>query len=177
MKLTKIAALIRRYFTLAAAANTTSFPANLVNIPPGMVADNIALFGTLGNLQNVGAALDLDLIALNGGASTALTLTASQFNSEIIDYTGSAAGGVTITTPTAAQIIANLPNTIQSPGYNTLLYFMNDGSGQTVTLAAGANVTISGNATIANNTLRQFLVSVNVAAGTVNLVNMGTQNL
>lgn len=177
MKKTKIAALLSAYFRLGVAANSTNYSSTIWTPVPGMVPDNSALFGILGALQNLDLAIDFDLICLNGAASTAITLTAAQLLGGILDYTGSAAGGVTLTTPTAAQLIAGAPNTINPSGFNSLVYIINDGSGQTVTLANGSNVTVTGNNTIANNTMRQFLMNINVNAGTVTFVNMGTQNL
>lgn len=177
MKKTKIAALLSAYFSLGVAANTTNYLSVVAPAPAGMVPDNAALFGVLGALQNIDTSLDMDLLCVNGAAATTLTLTGAQMLAGVIDYTGSAAGGVTITTPTAAQIIAAAPNTINPNGVNMLVYFLNDGGGQTVTLSGGSGVTVTGNNTIATNTMRQFLMNINVAAGTVTLVNMGTQNL
>lgn len=174
MKIKRLAALLRDFFR--PGANTTDFPGNIWIPPGGFVPDAQALYGLVGGMYNANEALDLDLKCVVSSALT-LTLTAAQFINSIIDYSGAPGSGVTVTTPTAAQIIAALPSTIPGSGFNFLLYFMNDGAGQTITLAGGAGVTIAGNLTIATNTMRQFLVNVNPNAGTVNMVNMGTQNL
>lgn len=174
MKKTMIARLIAAFFR--PRANTTSLPGNIWIAPGGLVPDNTAMLGLTGGMQNANEALDLDLIAIVSSALT-LTLTAAQFVNSILDFSGAPGSGVTHTTPTAAQIIASLPPTIPAAGFNYLLYYMNDGLGQTITLTGGTNVTVTGNNTMATNTMRQFLVNVNPNAGTVTLVNMGTQSL
>lgn len=174
MKMKLIAALLRAYFR--PAANIINFPGNVYKVPGGMVADPYALYGLIGGMANANEALDYDLICVVSSALT-LTLTAAQFINSIIDYSGAPGSGVTVTTPTAAQIIAALPPTIPTDGFNYPLYFMNDGAGQTITVSGGTGVTVIGNNTIATNTLRQFMVNVNVGAGTVSMINLGTQNL
>ena len=73
-----------------------------------------------------------------------------------------------------AQIIAAMPATTPKNGFSWNLNFMNDNTGQTVTFAAGANVTLNATtATIATNTSRNFLVNVNINAGTVTIVGIG----
>lgn len=175
MKLTRIAASLRAFFR--PRVQTASLLGSIAKIPAGITPDNVGMWGLFGFMQNVNEAIDMDLLALIGGTATTITLTGAQFINGIIDYSGSPGGGVTLNTPSAAQIIAALPNTIPGDGFNFILYFINDNAGQTVTVTAGANVTISGNNTVATNTQRQFLVNVNVNAGTVTMVNMGTQNL
>lgn len=175
MKLNRITRALRSFFRHG--VNTTAFLGSVVKVPGGIVPDNVGGWGLFGFMQNVNEALDLDLNVLIGGTATSLTLTTTQFLSSIIDYSGSPGSGVTVTTPTAAQIIAALPNTIPGDGFNYLLYFINDSAGQTATITAGSGVTVSGTATVATATMRQFLVNVNVNAGTVTMVNMGTQNL
>lgn len=155
--------------------NSTSFPSSISLQPAGMVADAFALYGLLGLQANIDS-IDWDLNAIVSSALT-LTLTGAQFYVNVIDYSGAPAGGVTVTTPTAAQIIAALPPSIPTNGYNFPLFFINDGTGQTITVSGGTNVNVSGNNTIATNTCRHFLVSVNVGAGTVTMVNMGTVSL
>lgn len=155
--------------------NSTSFPSSVSVQPAGIVADAFAVYGLLGLQANIDS-IDWDLNAIVSSAA-ALTLTGAQFFANVIDYSGAPAGGVTVTTPTAAQIFAALPPSIPTNGYNFPLFFINDGTGQTITVSGGTNVTVSGNNTISTNTCRHFLVSVNVGAGTVTMVNMGTVNL
>lgn len=174
MKKTMIARLIAAFFR--PGVNTTNFLGSVWVQPGGLTPDNMALQGLLGGMANTNEALDYDLTCVVSSA-LAVTLTAAQFISTVIDYSGAPGSGVAVTTPTAAQIIAALPATIPASGFNFPLYFMNDSAGQTLTLGGGANVTIIGTATIATATLRQFLVNVNPGAGTVTLINLGTQNL
>lgn len=156
--------------------NTTSFIGNIAKIPGGVVPDNSGAWGLFGFMANMDA-LDYDIVAVPIGAATTFTLTGAQIIAGLTDITGSPGSGVTLNTPTAAQIIAALPPTIPGDGINMSIYIMNDGSGQTLTLTAGTGVTIVGNATIATNTVRQFIMNVNVNAGTVTMLNIGTQNL
>lgn len=174
MRLKTIAALIAGLFR--PRANTTSLAGTIFDVPAGIVADSSGAYGLFGLMNNLNL-FDLDLLALVS-SSLAITLTGAQIaQNNIIDHSGAPGSGVTVTTDTAANIIAAMPNTTPRAGINFLLYYMNDGLGQTVTLAAGSGVTIIGTATIGTNTLRQFLVNVNANAGTVTMVNMGTQNL
>lgn len=174
MKKTLLARLISAFFR--PKVNTTNFLGNIWTPPGGIVPDNTAMLGLLGGMQNANEALDLDLICVITSA-LAFTLTAAQFINSVIDYSGAPGSGVTVTTPTAAQIIGALPPTIPATGFNYLMYFINDSAGQTATMTGGSGVTVIGTATIATATMRQFLVNVNPAAGTVTMVNMGTQNL
>lgn len=176
MKLNRITRALRSYFRLP--INIVNFVGNVFIPPAGQQGvDNTALSGTLGGLQNVNEALDMDLICILGGTSTAITVPAATFINNIIDYTGSPGGGVTMTTPTAAQIIGALPNTIPGSGYNYLQYWINDSAGQTFTITAGSGVSVVGTMTVATATVRQVLVNVNPNAGTVTIVNMGGWNL
>lgn len=161
------------YFTLN--VNTSSYFGTISTIPAGITPDPVGFSGLIGLIANIDA-IDWDLFALVGASSTSITLTGSQFFVNIIDYSGSPGGGVTLTTPTALQIIAAMPASIPNI-YNFPWEFINDASGQTVTLTAGTGVTINGTATIANNTVREFLVSVNVLAGTVFIRNKGSKTL
>lgn len=170
-----ISKLIRAFFRLG--VNTTNFTGDVYQVPAGIVADNSAMLGLIGGLFNVNEAEDADIFCLVGGASTALTLTGTQFANQVIDYSGSAGSGVAVTTPTAAQIIAAFPSTIPATGYNIKWWFLNDSSGQTVTLTAGSGVTIVGTATIATATTRMFIVNINRGAGTVTLINVGSMSL
>lgn len=177
MKLTKIAAWLRDYLTLGGTpVNATTQGSSLAIFPPGMTPDDSALFGLIGFMAN-SEAVDNDLIAVAGGAATAVTLTAAAMIQNFINFSSTAGGGITATTPTAAQIIAALPPTIPPGGFNYSVFFINDNGGQTVTLTAGSGVTILGTATIATNTTRQFLICVNTNANTVTIINIGTQNL
>lgn len=179
MKRNRLAALISGLFRPGVGA-VTSLGATIFPVPAGYVADAVGANGLFGLMQNIDS-IDWDLVALVSSA-TAITLTGAQFFNNVIDHTGAPAGGVTVTTPSAAQIIAGMQaagvvTSVLGTGYNFPWFYINDGLGQTVTLAGGTGVTILGNNTMATNTNRHFLVSINVAAGTVTLVNMGTVSL
>ena len=92
-----------------------------------------------------------------------------------LNYTGTAGAAFTLTTDTAANIIAAIPNAQVGQQYD--LRVINTGSGYTATLTAGTGVTINGTATIANNTWRDFYVVI-ATSSTVTLqsVGVGTQS-
>jgi hypothetical protein len=168
-----ISKLIRALFRPQAAANTTSLPGQIANVPAGIVPDNVGMYGLMGLIANLDG-LDPDLIAVAGGAATAVTLTGVQMINMVVDFSSTASSGITVTTPTAAQIIAALPPTIPGAGFNFLWVFMNDGTGQTVTLAGGSGVTVNAKTlTVLTDTARCFIVNTNVNAGTVTIVGIG----
>lgn len=160
-----------------AAKNTTDYPGR-ISVPNFTNVDNVAVWGLLGNLQNNNALMGQGVNAILIASSTTPTLTAAEFISRIWDISGSPGGGFTITTPTAAEIIAALPKTIPGDGTcNFWIMCMNDDCGQTGTVTAGTGVTVLGTATVATNTNRTFWVNVNVGAGTVTMLNLGTMSL
>lgn len=76
--------------------------------------------------------------------------------------------------PTAAQVIVGVPNTLPRDG--TLQFesrIVNDGTGQTITLTTNTGLTLTGTMTIANNAWRDFMITINVGAGTYELTNIG----
>lgn len=179
MKKKLLSSLIAGLFRPGVGA-VTSLPASVFPVPAGYVPDAVGANGLFGLMANIDA-IDWDLIALVSSA-LAITLTPAQFFNNVVDHTGAPSGGVTVTTPTAAQIIAGMQaagvvTSVLQAGYNFPWFYVNDGLGQTVTLAGGTGVTVLGNNTMATNTNRHFLVSVNVPAGTVTIVNMGTVSL
>src|SRR5579859_3574915 len=102
-----------------------------------------------------------------------MTLTAAQFAPSAggydatVELTGVQTGAFNITTPTAAQILAALGNPL--PGQTFRVKVINQSTGAfTGTLVGGSGVTITGTATIAQNTWREFIVSV-VSATVVNV--------
>lgn len=185
MKLNAIVRALRKFFR--PSVNTTGFVGTVGTIPGGISSDMVGMWGLFGYLSNINVSLAPNIFVYAIGSSTTLTLSAapasasvpSAYHGGIVDISGSPGGSVTITTDTAANIIAkgfgtNIP---KSGSFGYYLGFMNDGTGQTVTLSGGSNVTITGNNTMSNNTIRWFYVNVNVNAGTVTMVNVGTQNL
>lgn len=160
------------------AKNTTSYPCRIKGETTSLTPDNVALNGVYGANANVGAVTSGGLAAVAIGSSTTPVLTAAQFVSNIWDVSGSPGGGYTLTTPTAAQIIGALPPTIPKDGqFGFEVQCLNDDSGQTATVTGGSNVTVLGTATVATNTSRTFFVTVNVNAGTVTMINLGSVSL
>ena len=149
-------------------------------VPPGMVLDNQSLFGLsrlMANVNNYSIALSAPI---NAGAG--FTITSAQFNQGVLNITA-ASGGFNATLPSTVALLAAMGPTIQLDGtYCEPFHLMNNGSGQTATLVAGdASTTVTGTATVATNTVREFLVTVNAAnaAGviTITFQNFGTRNL
>jgi hypothetical protein len=111
----------------------------------------------------------------NATAST--TLTAAEMTGGTVDViaamTGSLTAAATLTTDTAANIVAaaspNMPVGVQYK-----LRIINESSAAFAwTLAGGTGVTITGTATIAQDTWREFIVDI-TSATTVTLQNIGT---
>lgn len=78
----------------------------------------------------------------------------------------------TQTTRTAAQLYAD--DATAYPGQTYLLRIANSGAG-TLTLAGGSDVTVTGTATVATNTFRDFIVAYGgtAEAPTVTITNIG----
>lgn len=106
------------------------------------------------------------------GSIAAGVVTGAQFC--VWQQTGSTPGNQLVRT--AAQMLADTPN--GRVGMTTIFRVINTGSG-TLTIAAdgGATVTISGTATVAQNTWRDFLLTFNTATtATVQSIGIGTQS-
>jgi len=181
----RLLARLLRFFSLA-AANTTSYPGVPIN-PPGGLTQNDAsgFYGYFALLNNLVWSLGNTLNAFVSSSQTP-SPTAAQFLCGYFDHSGAPGGAVTLTTPTAAQIIAQLgaqiPGGGLNPGPNSSFSFrwryINDGLGQTTTVTGGTGVTVVGNAaTAGTNTWRDFLVNVNTSAGTVTMVDIGAGTL
>lgn len=85
-----------------------------------------------------------------------------------------AAGGVNVTTRTAAQIYADLAAQLgfNPPiGYSYEVVFVNTGGGQ-ITVVGGAGVTVTGTATVANAVTRIYIVTISGPSQVV-LQNVG----
>lgn len=143
----------------------------------GSATDNWSLTGILGHLNAL-----FQRVFTNAPGNANVTIAAATIVGGLIDRSGTAGGGFTDTTDTAANIIAALPPNTPSGWAGTVRY-MNRGTGQTATLAPGSGVTIvvagsNQNASIANNNWRDFqlLVTGSPAQGqtaAVTLTNLG----
>ena len=157
--------------------NATSFTSSIIMASQNLTPDGTAVFGLVGNMYNANALDANPLIPVPIGTSVAFTLSPAQFGAAVLDISGTSAGAVALTTPTAAQIISSLPASVPKLGFNFLTFFQNDNLGQTITVTGGTGVTVLGTATVATNTDRIYLVCVNILAATVTLINLGTLSL
>lgn len=168
----RILAVLAKFFALPAA----SASGRVVVVPGGIVPDNVGMWGLWGAVQNLDQAAAIGFTSVASSA-TSVTATAAGVAGGILNRTGSPGGGVAETTPTAAQIIAALPNTIPLDGtFQYVMRYINNGLGQTVTWTAGSGVTVTGTATMATNTWRDFLVTVD-SASAVTFTNIGAGTL
>lgn len=133
---------------------------------------NEALFGLLGAVANLNQGARVGYTTVDSGSQT-VTATAAAVAGGILNRTGSPGGAVTETTPTAAQIIAALPQSRLTDGtYQFWFRYINNSLGQTTTWTAGSGVTVTGTATIGTNAWRDFLVTVD-SASAVTFTNLG----
>ena len=149
----------------------------LVDISKLKDRDNAAAFDFLGNFF-VSGVLTKYAAATNtsGFTATAAQLTGGSVMT-VLNLTGALGAGANITTDTAAAIIAVL----QSPvvvGQSYMLRIINSSSANFAwTVVGGTGVTVNGTATIAQNTWRDFTVTVATATTiTMQAVGTGTQS-
>jgi hypothetical protein len=111
--------------------------------------------------------------------ATAHVLTAATYltggaTGVILAMTGALTGATTATTDTAANIIAAIPQAQRYIGFTYRLRVINESSGDFAwTIAGGTGVTITGTATVAQDTWREYVVTI-ATATTVTLQNVGT---
>lgn len=109
--------------------------------------------------------------------NTPCTLTGAQMagaNDVTVNLTAVLAGAGTLNSATAAQIVAAIPNAVVGQSYR--LRIINSSSGAFAwTLTTAAGVTLTGTMSIAQNTFRDFVVTlVSLTAVTVQQVGTGT---
>lgn len=94
----------------------------------------------------------------------------------VLNLTGTLAAGHNLTTPTAAQIVAAIPNAVVGQTYR--LRIINSSSGAfSWTVVAGTGVTLTGTATVAQNTWREWIVTLTtLTAVAMQAVGTGTQS-
>lgn len=114
-------------------------------------------------------------------ATAATTLTAAQltggFADVVLAMTGALAAGANATTDTAANIMAAIPDGQAYVGYSYKLRIINESSGAFAwTVVGGTGVTVTGTASIAQNTWREFIATVTAvgSAPTITLQSAGT---
>lgn len=170
------------YFTYV---NNTNAAATITG-GTGVTVSNITIvtpFSWVRYLITQTAANTLTMVAVESGQNETLSnsqfvtntttttfaagqLTGSDYNTYA--NTGNTPG--TITTRTAAQMIADIPNAYTGLTWVTRIY--HGGTG-TLTVGAGTGVTITGTATVATTTWRDFACSITGAA-TITMQNIGS---
>lgn len=148
----------------------------LLPVAVGTTADRAPLFGLIGLQSNANAYCgQLNSVATSG---TAFVVTQAQVLLRVLRLTSGASGGFTITLPTTAQIISALGPTVPTDGsYGQMFSVLNDAVGQTGTLTAGdASTTITGTATIATNTRRDYFITV-LSPTTIGIQNIGSASI
>lgn len=105
--------------------------------------------------------------------TTATTFTAGELTgANFVVYTNTQATPGSIATRTATQMLADIGNA--TIGYSWVARIVNGQGTGTLTVTAGTDVTLTGTATVAANTWREFLCTVtSVAAHTITMQNIG----
>lgn len=142
--------------------------------------------GNLASFTNVGFTAELCLADAGPAAVyntdsdsashvvAAANITGSS-NNVVLALTGALAAGANATTDTAANIVAAMASAAVGASYK--LRIINESSGAfSWTIVGGTGVTVTGTATVAQNTWREFMVSVTAvgASPAVTLQNVGT---
>jgi hypothetical protein len=157
--------------TCTIGAPTASGPTVQATCTANVVPTNVTITG----YTTVPAASlpNTQFTALSGG--TPLTLTGANMagaNSVIINLTNTLGGAGTLNSATAAQIIAAWPNAQIGESY--LMRVINSSAGAFAwTLTTATGVTLTGTMSIAQNTWRDFQVTMTGAA-TVTIQQIGT---
>jgi hypothetical protein len=94
----------------------------------------------------------------------------------VLNMTGTLGAGANLTTDTAANMAANLLN-YSTSATATIAYILriinSSGGAYSWTVVGGTGVTVNGTATIAQNTWREFLVTIS-GGNTVTMQAIGT---
>jgi hypothetical protein len=149
---------------------------SIVQIPAGLVPDAQANWGLHALQSNVNNYSETKQTVVTAGTNS--TLTAAQALSGALFLNAGASGGFTITLPSTVAMISALGPTIPTDGsYSEPLWITNNNVGQTGTVTIGdANTTLIGTMTIATNTTRKFLLTVNNPT-TITIQNQGSLTL
>lgn len=166
-----------------AAAIASIFPGIQGQTP--VIADNGAMPDQI-SLINAILAINPWQAAIYNAATNTTGFTASQSQimgaeSTVLNITGTLGAGAALTLPTAAVLQATLTAQQAVVGSTTLLRVINSSGGAfawTVTTAAGW--TLNGTMTVAQNTWRDFIVTITgvgaSAAMTLQSIGTGTQS-
>ena len=164
-------------FILATFASMASyfFPEAVVTIQPGIVPDNMGMWGLFGFMANVNAFSDnLVSVGTASSTSTSITAPAAAIAGGIMPIVGNPGGGIAVTTDTAANIITALGSTIPKNGtFQKIVRVINAlTSSETITWTAGSGVTVTGTATVATTVWRDYVLTV-TSPTTVTFTNIG----
>lgn len=138
----------------AASTAVTPHPAGLlVMFAPAAQFTNVGGFNNAvnGNSANFNTLLSQQMRIVTGAATA--TLKAGEVANGLLDFDGT--GGITLTTPTAALLLAAFPG--QLLGGSVIFLLKNTGTG-TITVAAGSGCTIVGTATVATLNAKLWLI-------------------
>ena len=138
----------------------------------GALNNNLGGFHLVNPTQMLPLSFTSVVNSTSGTTLGATQLTGGITRQGIIDRTGTNSGGFNDTTDTAVNIISDLPGSL--PGFTTFRFrYWNNSTSQTATLVGGANVTISGPATIANNASHDFIGVVTQTSPTPSVTIFG----
>lgn len=142
----------------------------------GLVPDPASNYGGQAAISNANAYTEERIVITTAGTNT--TLTPVQVLGGAIILNAGASGGFTITLPSTSAILTLLGPCILTDGtFSMWLRIQNNNVGQTGTLTVGdASTTLNGTATIATNTVRDFLLTV-TSASTITIDNYGSRSL
>lgn len=151
--------------------------------PPTFVEPN-AVTGAIQTLDNtLNALLNTSAAIVTKTDTATATLTAANMiaarDTVYINMTGSTAGS-TLT----MDVVSNLVPALQAalPGVNVVgmawvIRVINTGGGNTWTVTTATGWTLTGTMTVANNTWRDFILTINsLTAATLQSVGVGTQS-
>lgn len=123
------------------------------------------------------AILTVKYTAMTDTAAAVVTATSMSAESATVEMSGTLGAGATLTLPTVAQFVAAVPEA--QAGQSFRLRVINSGAGAfawTLTTATGWG-TLGGTMTIAQNTWRDFYVTLtSLTAGTIRQVGTGTNS-
>ncbi len=163
--------------TIAAATGTTLSGADALFIPAGTWARFIVTVatGTTVTMNNIAnGIISTALAAQFSTGTTATTFTAGELTgANIVVYTNTQATPGSLATRTATQMIADIGNA--TIGQTWMLRVINGQGTGTLTITAGTDVTLTGTATVAINSWRDFVCTVtSIALHTITMQNAGT---
>lgn len=165
--------------TLAAGSGVTLTGADLSYIPAGTWARYLVTLTATGtpavSMQGIATGrVGAQPAAQFATGTTTTTFTAGQLTgADFTVYTNTGATPGSIATRTATQMIADLGNAYI--GQTWILRIVNGQGTGTLTVTAGVDVTLTGTATIAVNSWRDFHCTVtSIALHTITMQNIGT---